>query len=56
MMKTPGMSLMDDKKYINYMYPLQYFFFFFFKKCESASLKSTWNSSAQIEHQCGDDL
>lgn len=28
MMKTPGMPLMDDKKYINYMCPLQYFFFF----------------------------
>lgn len=30
MMKTPGMSLMDDKKYINYTCLLQYFFFFFF--------------------------
>lgn len=31
-MKTPGMSLMDDKKYINYTCLLQYFFFFFFKR------------------------
>lgn len=32
MMKTAGMSLMDDKKYINYKCLLQYSLFFFFRK------------------------